>query len=160
MALSHFPARVLLAAASFALLLLAVCGAVAASLALEQSRTADVVDENIGSLQAATDLKESVTALATLLERGIDDLGPLHERAALHLAAIKRYADKEQERESGECPTWIVRDAGWERKHETDRDEDRDRGLYARFLARGAPPRCAGMLFKSMHCSARFDESF
>jgi two-component system sensor histidine kinase HydH len=90
--------RLLLATAASSGLLLALCVAVAAYLNGQQVRTAAALNENIGSRRAAADLRETLTDLVALHERGVTDLEPLHERVQMHLAEIERLADKSGER--------------------------------------------------------------
>lgn len=99
MALRDYPNRLLLAAILSSLLVLGLCGTVAVFVTWEQSRTADVLRENIGSRRAAVNLQEVLAALATLHLRGVNEVTPLHERAEGHLTDIERLADKDQERE-------------------------------------------------------------
>jgi two-component system sensor histidine kinase HydH len=90
--------RLLLATAVSSGLLLALSVAVAASLNSQQTRTAAALNENIGSRRAAADLRETLTDLVALHQRGVTDLEPLHERVQTHLADIERLADKSAER--------------------------------------------------------------
>src|SRR5690242_16150492 len=99
MALHDYPARILWASVLASLLVLGLCGTVAVLLTSEQSRTADVLEENIGSRRAAASLEEVLAALADLHQRGLDAVAPLHERAEGHLTDAERYADKATESE-------------------------------------------------------------
>lgn len=99
MALRDYPNRFLFASILSSLLVLGLCGTVAVFLAAEQSRTADILAENIGSRRAAANLEEVMAALALLHQRGVRNVAPLHERAEGHLADVRYYADKEKERE-------------------------------------------------------------
>ncbi len=98
MALQTYPTRLLLASALASLLVFGLCGAAAVYLNSEQSRTADVLQENIGSRRAAANLEETLIALAAQHEQGVANVAALHERVEMHLAEIERYADKPQER--------------------------------------------------------------
>ena len=99
MALRDYPNRLLSAAVLSSFLLAVVCGTVAALLAREQSRTADVLEENIRSRTAAANLEDIFAALAVLHQEGTKDPIPLHEQAEDQLAEIERFADKDEEQE-------------------------------------------------------------
>src|SRR6476660_35522 len=99
MALHDYPGRVLLAAIFSSLIVLGMCGTVAAFLASSQVQTADVLRENIDSWWAAANLEEVLASLTVLHDLGVKDVAPVHERAEARLADIKRLADKEKERE-------------------------------------------------------------
>src|SRR5262249_31460974 len=99
MALRDYPNRVLLAAILSSLLVLGLCGTMAVLLAWEQSRTADVLEENIGRRQAAANVEDGLAALAVLHQGGTKDVTPRHEQAEVHLADVERFADKGQEQE-------------------------------------------------------------
>jgi two-component system, NtrC family, sensor histidine kinase HydH len=96
--LRHYPGRVLVVSAVGSALVLLVCGTVAVYLEREQSRTAGVLSENIGSRRAAADLEEALLDLIALEQSGARDVEPLHHRVAGHLAAIDELADKDRER--------------------------------------------------------------
>lgn len=65
----------------------------------EQTRTADVLEENIGSHRAASNLEIIFATLAVLHQEGVKDVAPLHEQAMEQIASIERFADKDRERE-------------------------------------------------------------
>lgn len=96
--LRTYPGRVLFVSTTGSVLVLLVCGTVAFYLEREQSRTAGVLSENIGSRRAAADLEEALLDLIALEQKEGKDLESLHERIAGHLATIEELADKEQER--------------------------------------------------------------
>ncbi|QJX00823.1 sensor histidine kinase [Frigoriglobus tundricola] len=105
MSLHNYPSRLLLATGASSALLLILSVAVAGYLNSQQVRTADVLNENIGSRRAAADLRETLTelvALHTSHKRGLTDLNRLHERALEHLAEIERLADKSNEKDLAE----------------------------------------------------------
>jgi two-component system sensor histidine kinase HydH len=99
MSLSTYPARLLWSAVFSSALLAGLCAAVAAYLAREQARTADVLGENIGSRHAVSSLEETLTDLVALHERGVREVAPLRERVEFHLSEIDRYANSPRERE-------------------------------------------------------------
>ena len=98
MSLHNYPNRLLFTTGALSALLLASSVGVAAYLNSQQVRTADVLNENIGSRRAAADLRETLTDLIALHQRGVIDLEPLHERVQTHLAEIDRLADKSAEK--------------------------------------------------------------
>ena len=97
MTLSHYPHRLLLTTLLFSVLLLALCGTLAVWLSRQQSRTAEILGENIGSRRAAAKLEETLIELI-LHQRGSRDLEALQERAEDHLREINLFADKTEER--------------------------------------------------------------
>ncbi|MDB5308085.1 MAG: kinA 2 [Gemmataceae bacterium] len=99
MSLRTYPAQLLVVTAASSCLLLASTAVVAVHLNLERARTAEVLRENIGSRRAAAVLEETLIDLLALESRGVDDVTPLHERVAAHLAEIERFADKQAERD-------------------------------------------------------------
>lgn len=98
MSLHSYPARLLLVTGASSVLLLASSVGVAVYLNSQQVRTAEVLNENIGSRRAAADLRETLTDLVALHQRGVADLEPLHVRVKGHLAEIERLADKPTEK--------------------------------------------------------------
>ncbi|AMV27126.1 Sporulation kinase A [Gemmata sp. SH-PL17] len=99
MPLHNYPGRLLLATSVSSALLLATSVAVAVYLNAQQLRTAEVLNENIGSRRAAANLHETLVDLAALHERKVANLEPLFERVQLHLSEIDRLADKGGEQE-------------------------------------------------------------
>lgn len=99
MALRDYPKRFLLASILSSLLVLVLCGSVAVFLAWEQSRTASILEENLGSRRAAADLEAVLATLIVLHQRGVEDVASVHERAAHRLADIEQFADKDAERD-------------------------------------------------------------
>ena len=99
MPLKTYPGRVLWITAVSCLLLLGLCTAVALLLFREQDRTARVLSEDIGSRGAAVNLEATLNNLITLLDRGIPDVGPLHDQVREDLREIRNYADKDREKE-------------------------------------------------------------
>ncbi|WP_020468945.1 sensor histidine kinase [Zavarzinella formosa] len=98
MSLKLYPRRLLFFTTLFSGLALAVCGTLAVSLAREQSHTADVLGENIGSRRAAANLEEAVRDLLALHQRKAKDVEAIHERVEQHLIEIEELADKTEER--------------------------------------------------------------
>lgn len=99
MPLHTYPRRFLALSIVFSLLVLAVSGTVAVTLYLDQSRTADLLSEDIGSRGAAINLDVTLDRLITSHTRGASEVAPLHEQADADLAEIERFADKARERE-------------------------------------------------------------
>jgi two-component system sensor histidine kinase HydH len=98
MPIRTYPTRVVALAAAFCALALGLCGVVAAGLYREQDRTAAALGEAIGSRGAAIELEATLSALALLHDRRSRDAEPLHGQARADLAAIERFADKDDER--------------------------------------------------------------
>jgi two-component system, NtrC family, sensor histidine kinase HydH len=96
--LRNYPGRFLVVSAGGSALVLLVCGSLAFYLEREQSRTAGVLSENIGSRRAAADLEEALLDLIALEQNEAKNVEPLHERIAGHLAVIEDLADKDRER--------------------------------------------------------------
>src|SRR5262245_48913623 len=141
MSLRRYPTRLLLAALLASLLLLGLCGVVACYLHWEQGRTADTLTEDIGSRREAADLEESLINLAALHERGVRKVEPLHERIEEHLAAIGRFANKEQEREHARAITDSYRSYLGSLAGGRDLTPDRQ-GLLAQHLRGETIPAC------------------
>jgi len=99
MSLHNYPARLLLVTGIFSALLLASSVGVAVYLNSQQVRTADVLNENIGSRRAAADARDALIDLVALHQRGVMDLDPLHERVKARLTEIERLADKKTEKD-------------------------------------------------------------
>ena len=97
MSLRRYPARLLLLSAMSSLLLLALCTVLAISFAREQSRTAAILGEDIGSRGAAIKLEVTLSSLAALHDRNLRDVEPLHEQVRADLTEIERFADKPEE---------------------------------------------------------------
>lgn len=101
MPIRTYPARVLVVAVAFCVLILTLCGTVAFRLYGEQDRTATALGEDIGSRGAAINLEATLNNLAVLHDRRSRDIEPLHEQARTDLAEIARFADKDEERRLG-----------------------------------------------------------
>jgi two-component system sensor histidine kinase HydH len=100
MSLHSYPARLLVVTGVASALLLATSVGIAAYLNSQQVQTAEDLIENIGSRRAAADLRETLTDLVALHERGVTGLEPLQERVrGHHLPEIERLADKRREKE-------------------------------------------------------------
>lgn len=97
MSIRSYPRRVLLVTVMSCLLLAAVCGTVAFSVARELTRTASVLGEDIDSRGAAVNLEASLNSLAALHDRTSPDVEPLHGQVRADLADLVRLADKDQE---------------------------------------------------------------
>ena len=80
MPLRTYPGRLLALSAASSALALGVSGTVAAVLYAEQSRTAEVLSEDIGSRGAAMNLDATLDTLVARHSRGAGEVGPLHEQ--------------------------------------------------------------------------------
>jgi len=98
MSLQTYPGRFLLTSAIFSLLLLLLCGTIAGYLYLDQSRTVDILSENIGSRGAAIDLETTLNNLIALHSEGAERVEPLQKQAMADLRKIHEFADKPGER--------------------------------------------------------------
>ena len=98
MSLRNYPRRLVLVTTVTSVLLFASSVAVGIYLNIQQTQTAQVLGENIGSRRAAADLRQILADLEHLHERGATDLAPLHERIQSHLEEIGRLADKDTEK--------------------------------------------------------------
>lgn len=98
MPLHSYPGRLLALSGVSSLLVLAVSGTVAVALYLDQSRTAEVLSEDIGSRGAAINLDATLDNLITLHASGVGAVEPLHEQVDADLREIERFADKDQEK--------------------------------------------------------------
>ncbi len=90
--------RILAPTALTSLLLLAVCAAASVYLYRQQTGTAEELDENIGSRQAASNLEETLQDLAAYHRKGDEHVGPLQEKIVQRLQEIERFADKPEEK--------------------------------------------------------------
>lgn len=99
MSLRRYPTRLLAFAALSSLTLIGLSGMVSLYLYREQGRTADSLQENIGSRGAAINLEVTLHNLAALHERQLRDVEPLLEQVQTDLNEIERFADKVRERE-------------------------------------------------------------
>src|SRR6478752_4823933 len=97
MSLRRYPARLLLLSGASSLLLLGLCSVLAISLAREQTRTAAILGEDIGSRGAAINLEVTLSNLVALHDRNSRDVEPLHEQVQTDLIEIERFADKPEE---------------------------------------------------------------
>src|SRR5262249_36491218 len=96
--LRTYPGRFLILSVVGSGVVLLVCGTLAVYLEQEQSRTASVLSENIGSRRAAADMEEALLDLIALEQSEAKDIELPHERIAGHLADIEALADKDRER--------------------------------------------------------------
>src|SRR5437764_8022374 len=94
-----YPHRFVALVSLSSLSLLVLCASVAVFLYRMQSDTADVLGEDIGSRQAASDLNDSISKLADRLRQGSGDVAALHEQIAKDLTAITFFANKPEEEE-------------------------------------------------------------
>jgi signal transduction histidine kinase len=98
MAGRNFSLRLVAPSVLTSVLLLGLCTFVAVSLYRQQTGTAEILGENIGSRRAASNLQESLSDLLALHREAIERVEPLHERAETLLAEIQHYVDKDEER--------------------------------------------------------------
>jgi two-component system sensor histidine kinase HydH len=82
--------------------LLVACGVLAGYLYLDQSRTADLLSEDIGSRGAAINVEATLNNLVSLHNQGVVAVEPLHDQVGLDLAEVERFANKTRERELAE----------------------------------------------------------
>jgi signal transduction histidine kinase len=80
------------------LLLLTLCALVSVYLYRQQTDTAAELGENIGSRRAASNLEETLRALAAYHRKGDEHVEPLHDEIETLLAEIEKYADKPEEK--------------------------------------------------------------
>src|SRR5438552_3529560 len=80
-------------------ILLALCSLLAFVLYRQQSQLTESLSENVGSRRAAADLELTLNELLGLLQRRNQDAAALHDRVDRDLREIRRFADKERERE-------------------------------------------------------------
>ncbi len=78
-------------------LLIVFCVFTAVSLVQQQATISDLLRENIASRRAATELEECIVDIVALLKDRIESVGPLHERAKIHLRQAREYADQPEE---------------------------------------------------------------
>jgi two-component system sensor histidine kinase HydH len=83
----------------FSLAALALCGVLAWQLQREQSLTAEVLSENVGSRRAAAGFEDTLSDLLALHRRGEAGVETLQGVAAGHLAEVVALADKPAERD-------------------------------------------------------------
>src|SRR5207244_9308807 len=83
-----YPLRFVALVALSSLSLLVLCASMAIFLYRMQTDTADVLGENIGSRQAASDLTDSLTQLVAKLRQGNGPVERLHEQIETDLKAI------------------------------------------------------------------------
>jgi two-component system, NtrC family, sensor histidine kinase HydH len=81
------------------LLLLSLCIAAIVYLYFQQASSADVLGENVSSVQVAHNLKASVNDLAAHLRKHDDQVGGLHQRLRQELDRAQELADKPEEKE-------------------------------------------------------------
>ncbi len=63
----------------------------------QQTRTAEVLGENIGSRGAAVNLENTLNDLLALHDRGVIEVEPVQDKATQHLQVIEHFVDKPQE---------------------------------------------------------------
>jgi two-component system, NtrC family, sensor histidine kinase HydH len=79
------------------LILLVLCGTMAVYFYFQQTRTAEVLGENIGSRGAAVNLENTLNDLLALHDRGVKEVEPVQDKAFQHLQVIEHFVDKPQE---------------------------------------------------------------
>src|SRR6476469_9110611 len=81
---------------SLALALLCTSGAI--YLYRQQTHSAEVLDENIGSRRAAGDLEEALHDVVALHQHKVAQVEPILDRVRTHLTSIAGFADKPEEK--------------------------------------------------------------
>jgi signal transduction histidine kinase len=81
---------------SLALALLCTSGAI--YLYRQQTHSAEVLDENIGSRRAAGDLEEALHDVVVLHQHKVAQVEPILDRVRTHLTSIAGFADKQEEK--------------------------------------------------------------
>jgi signal transduction histidine kinase len=94
----HAADRLAAPSALVSLLLLGLCTWVSIVLFRQQEETAAVLNENVGSRQAAHELEDVLDRLAARQREGGPGVEDLQEQADSHLAKIQGFADKDEER--------------------------------------------------------------
>ena len=99
MPLRTYPGRLLVSTAISSVVALLVSSTVAVLLYRDQSRTAEVLSEDIGSRGAAINLEVTLSNLIALHNGKATAVSPLQDQVNHDLAGIERFADKDTERE-------------------------------------------------------------
>lgn len=97
MSIHYYPSRLLRFALGSSLILLVLCGTLAIYFYLQQTRTAEVLGENIGSRGAAVNLENTLNDLLALHDRGVKEVEAVQDKAFQHLQVIEQFVDKPQE---------------------------------------------------------------
>ncbi|MFT3883650.1 MAG: ATP-binding protein [Gemmatales bacterium] len=97
MSIHYYPSRLLRFALGSSLILLVLCGTLAIYFYLQQTRTAEVLGENIGSRGAAVNLENTLNDLLALHDRGVKEVEAVQDKAFQHLQAIEQFVDKPEE---------------------------------------------------------------
>jgi signal transduction histidine kinase len=95
---NNLPLRVAGPTVLLSLLLLGLCAAAAVYLYSQQAVSGEELRENVSSAQAAHDLENTLRDVAALLRHQRTEVEPLNRRIASQLAAVRRLADKEEEK--------------------------------------------------------------
>lgn len=97
MSLRYYPSRLFFFAVGTSLVMLVFCFLLAAYLYYQQSVSAEVLGENIGSRGAALNLEVTLNDLLALHQRGAEQVEPLWEKVQLFQKEIEEFADKPEE---------------------------------------------------------------
>lgn len=97
MSLRYYPNRLFYFALGTSLIMLVFCFSLAAYLYYQQSISADILGENIGSRGAALNLEVTLNDLLALHQRGAEQVEALWEKVQLHQHDIEEFADKPEE---------------------------------------------------------------
>lgn len=97
MTLRYYPSHLFYFTLGVSLIVLVFCFSLAAYLYSQQSHSAEVLGENIGSRGAALNLEVTLNDLLALHQRGADQVDPLWEKVQQFQKEIEEYADKPEE---------------------------------------------------------------
>jgi signal transduction histidine kinase len=81
------------------LCLVVLCAFTAISLVRQQAGLAEVLKRTVARRRAGTELEECIRDLLVLLRDRVESVSALHQRVETHLATIRGFADKEEDRE-------------------------------------------------------------
>jgi two-component system sensor histidine kinase HydH len=99
MPIRTYAGRLLFVSIVSSLSVLVVSASLAGYLYLDQSRTADLLSEDIGSRGAAINVEATLNNLASLHSRGVVTVEPLHTQLMTDMAEVERFVNKPRERE-------------------------------------------------------------
>ncbi|HQR05931.1 MAG TPA: ATP-binding protein [Gemmatales bacterium] len=97
MSLRYYPTRLFFFAVGTSLVMLVFCFSLAAYLYSQQSISAEILGENIGSRGAALNLEVTLNDLLALHQRGAEQVEALWEKVQLFQKEIEEFADKPEE---------------------------------------------------------------
>lgn len=94
-----FPSRLLWPSVLSSALLIVACAVISVLLFRQQTAVAALLKENVGSAQAADELKENLVDLQLVLQERGERVAGLHDRIDKHLETVFQFADHPRERE-------------------------------------------------------------